>query len=415
MTAAAGMVKLSLQIVLLVLLFPCHSLGQHVSLWNFKELKEAPAFSITALDTGDVRTIIYRGGKFGKKEYTNVFAYYSTPGIVYKNDKLDKKLPAVVLVHGGGGRAFKEWVRIWASRGYAAIAMDLSGNDGSGNRLLKGGPNQDERHKFDVDNDKTEQWVFHSVSNVILAHSLIRSFPAVDSSRTAITGISWGGFLTCIIAGIDPRFKAAVPVYGCGFVNEPGGVFYENYFKNFPPDQTATWMRQYDASAYISKARIPFLWINGARDPYYFPLISSKTHQRLAVEGNYSLLPEMPHGHEAGWAPPEIGAFIDSYLKGTRKLPKVGRPNLSKGRIISKLSMKERYTNASLSYTTDTVLPFSNRTWATIPAFIKRNRIISNLPPENATIWILNVKTLTGFHVSSDYQFVSRDLRKAGD
>jgi len=29
-----------------------------------------------------------------------------------------------------------------------------------------------------------------------------------------VTGISWGGYLTCIVAGIDDRLKAAVPVYG---------------------------------------------------------------------------------------------------------------------------------------------------------------------------------------------------------
>ena len=27
----------------------------------------------------------------------------------------------------------------------------------------------------------------------------------------AITGISWGGYLTCIVAGLDDRLKAAVP------------------------------------------------------------------------------------------------------------------------------------------------------------------------------------------------------------
>ena len=33
----------------------------------------------------------------------------------------------MVLVHGGGGTAFAEWVKAWTSRGYAAIAMDTCG------------------------------------------------------------------------------------------------------------------------------------------------------------------------------------------------------------------------------------------------------------------------------------------------
>ncbi len=30
-------------------------------------------------------------------------------------------------------------------------------------------------------------------------------------------GDQLGGYLTCIVAGLDHRLKVAVPVYGCGF------------------------------------------------------------------------------------------------------------------------------------------------------------------------------------------------------
>ena len=61
-----------------------------------------------------------------------------------------------------------------------------------------------------MDISKNQHWCYHGVANVIRAHSLIRSFPEVDDDRTAITGISWGGFLTCIVSGLDDRFKAAI-------------------------------------------------------------------------------------------------------------------------------------------------------------------------------------------------------------
>ena len=81
-----------------------------------------------------------------------------------------------------------------------------------------GGPNQGDDEKFgSIDKPPTEQWSYHAVAAAIRGHSLIRSFPEVDAQRTAVTGISWGGYLTCIVAGLDSRFKAAVPVYGCGF------------------------------------------------------------------------------------------------------------------------------------------------------------------------------------------------------
>lgn len=42
----------------------------------------------------------------------------------------------------------------------------------------------------------------------------------VDADKTCLTGISWGGYLTCIVAALDNRFKAAAPVYGCGYMDE---------------------------------------------------------------------------------------------------------------------------------------------------------------------------------------------------
>ena len=42
---------------------------------------------------------------------------------------------------------------------------------------------------------------------------LLRAQPDVDAARIGLTGISWGGYLTCITAGVDDRFRFAVPVY----------------------------------------------------------------------------------------------------------------------------------------------------------------------------------------------------------
>ena len=46
-------------------------------------------------------------------------------------------LPAMVLVHGGGGKAFREWAELWAERGYVALAMDLAGHGPDGKRLAR--------------------------------------------------------------------------------------------------------------------------------------------------------------------------------------------------------------------------------------------------------------------------------------
>jgi dienelactone hydrolase len=197
--------------------------------WDMAKLSDPPAVEWIDRES-PVHSLFYSGEPYHGRA-TRVFAYYATPGTLAGDRSLDHDLPAVVLLHGGGGTAFREWAELWAKRGYAAIAMDLAGQrpNETGNphqgenrvRLDDGGPDQGDDEKFgNVDLAPTEQWSYHAVAAGIRAHSLIRSFPEVNADRTAVTGISWGGYLTCIVAGVDDRFRAAVPVYGCGFLHE---------------------------------------------------------------------------------------------------------------------------------------------------------------------------------------------------
>ena len=107
--------------------------------WDLEALSRAPEFSWDAGD--DIRSLHYVGETYqGKK--TRVFAYYSNPDTLLGKTSKDKHFPAIVLVHGGGGTAFPHWVKLWAKRGYAAIAMDLAGCGPDRERLPDGGPGQ---------------------------------------------------------------------------------------------------------------------------------------------------------------------------------------------------------------------------------------------------------------------------------
>ena len=54
---------------------------------------------------------------------TRVFCWFGLPEDMQEG----VKVPAVVLVHGGGGTVFPEWVKKWNDRGYAAISVALEG------------------------------------------------------------------------------------------------------------------------------------------------------------------------------------------------------------------------------------------------------------------------------------------------
>ena len=58
-------------------------------------------------------SVPYKGTK------TRVFAYLGKP---VQNKE---KYPAIVLIHGGNGKAEDYWVKIWTDKGYVALALDL--------------------------------------------------------------------------------------------------------------------------------------------------------------------------------------------------------------------------------------------------------------------------------------------------
>jgi hypothetical protein len=89
-----------------------------------------------------MRAIFYDGLPW-KKNPTRVFAFYGVPA-----RKGADRLPAMVLVHGGDGTAFADWVKLWNDRGYAAIAMDTCGSVPSKGYGEPGGADNRPRHNF---------------------------------------------------------------------------------------------------------------------------------------------------------------------------------------------------------------------------------------------------------------------------
>lgn len=391
--------------------------------WPLEKLSSPPAMKWLD-DSSPIRSLTYENEKF-KGQTTDVFAFYATPGTISGDASKDKNLPAVVLIHGGGGTAFSQWVWLWAKRGYAAIAMDLSGRrppapkfdpetgelvsgfsrPGDRTRLERGGPEHGRTEKFtNAGGDPTDDWQNHSVPAVIRAHSLIRSFKEVDPERTAVTGISWGGYMTCLAASVDHRFKAAVPVYGCGFLYE-GESVQRSAIDQLSEEQRQFWIETYDPSAWLPKCLVPILFVNGTNDIHYtlpsysrsFGLVKGPKQIRIEVK--------MRHSHQAGWAPKEIDRFIDHHLLGNPPLPQLGKPENQDGSAVASAVSKTGIKSAKLHFTTDTGR-LAERDWSSVPAKIEAGKISAPIP-DKATIWLLSVTDSEDAMVSTDVVFVT--------
>ncbi|MFN5076299.1 MAG: alpha/beta hydrolase family protein, partial [Planctomyces sp.] len=354
--------------------------------------KPPPAAEFGTPD-GLVRPVHYSGEPCQGKP-TRIFAWYAQPSGT-------GPFPGVVLVHGGGGKAFRDWALHWANRGYAALAMDLAGHGPDG-RLPDGGPDQSDETKFRpfADSEAREIWSYHAVAAVIRGHSLLAAQPDVDANRIGITGISWGGYLTCLAASLDDRLKVAVPVYGCGFLAD-NSVWTQPRFNPMTPDLRQRWVRNFDPSSYLAQVRCPILFLNGTND-FAYPMDSYRKCCRLVPEDlrTVSIIPRLPHGHI--WTFPEVDAFIDSCLKNGQKLARIGPAQQAATDVSAAVQATTDIREALLHYTADDG-PWQNREWKSLTATISDGRISATVP-ENARAWYLAVKDARGITVSGEHR-----------
>ncbi len=262
------------------------------------ELWEKPEFEYCEeLDyggVGDVKGIFYTSPITYNGKKTKIAAYIGFP----EGATAENKVPAIVLVHGGLGTAFPDWVKYWNDLGFAAISIDTEGgepsegvNNFAGKHIERNRWANDDVYTAgptnngyaNADKPLNEQWMYHATSATILAVSLIRSFDCVDKQKVGITGISWGSTITNIVIGYDDRLTFALPIYSCL-------TCYDRY-----PNQLAidTWG---DPKG-LEQTHCKTFYVTGVRDN---TPIDAVTRCAAMTEGFCLFKMSMPHGQEYG-------------------------------------------------------------------------------------------------------------------
>ncbi len=381
--------------------------------WDMDALSAVPAVWADPNRSVEGAEAVFYEGLPWKGQATRVFAYYGLPEV-----EPGEKVPAMVLVHGGGGSAFIPWVRLWVERGYAAIAMDTCGCISSGGyrnhpRHEAGGPGG--WGGFDqLDWPVEDQWTYHAVADAILAHSLIRSLPEVDAERTGITGISWGGYLTCIVAGVDSRFKFAAPVYGCGFLGD--NSTWLGTFENLGADKSRLWLEQWDPSQYLPEAKMPMLWVTGTND-FAYPMDSlQKSYRQPQSARTLCLRVRMPHGHGgAGENPEEIRAMADAILKDGAAPAQVTSTGRHGRGVWVTFESQTPIATVELNYTTD-MGKWQDRNWQTVPVRLAAGAgKASATLPEAVTVYYFNLIDEQNLVVSSEHERIAMDAATVQD
>ncbi|NME68730.1 alpha/beta hydrolase family protein [Flammeovirga aprica] len=377
------------------------------STWDLEQLFKAPKWEKTEIaQVEGMQSIFYEGIPY-KGNPTKVYAYYSYP----KTPKPEGGYPAVVLVHGGGGTGYPAWVKKWNEQGFVAISMDLEGHIPSNKK-------HDERDTFigsgpqrkgvfhDYDLPLQDQWYYQAVAQVILGHSLLRSFEGVNPNKTGITGISWGGMLTSSISGIDDRFQFAVPIYGCGYLKDTDG----HMGRALASDNVAyleNAMTYFEASVYLPQTQMPILFVNGTNDAH-FPLPAT-IQSKKAVKGEAFLYLEngLKHGHGSGWNVKESYAFADQVINGAPHFAQLTAPKVKKGKVSISILNNINIKEIQLFYSTYESSEWLKKEWNTETVEWKGKKI-HHLLPENTYAAYFQITTEEGISTSSETIILSK-------
>ena len=104
------------------------------AVWDMARLGAAPRVWRWPAEFDSEVTPVFVEGEPWRGRGTRCFAYVGVPPDATES----APAPGIVLVHGGSGTAYPEWVRRWVRRGYAAIAVDTSSRMYSGTRSSSG-------------------------------------------------------------------------------------------------------------------------------------------------------------------------------------------------------------------------------------------------------------------------------------
>jgi hypothetical protein len=124
---------------------------------------------------------------------------------------------------------------------------------------------------------------------------------------------------------------------------------------------------------------------------------------------------KMPHGHPQGWAPKEIGIFVDQHLNKGEPFPPaliLGDHQPAGEQIEVTASAddpKGTLVSGQVHWATDLKLPWQKREWQSVEATVKApGQLTAKLPKGTGLVYFFTAKDRRGATVSSEHTEVGK-------
>jgi len=322
--------------------------GGHARAFDAQEFWREPddlPFALKVLNSGNDGAVIWYALVYTSEIYRDepmrIFAYYARP-------RAAGKYPAVVSIHGGGGGADLNRAKEFAKAGYACLAFDWNTFNDPLTSWRPGGVlpaqpytvfgtlryddagttwNDWGRQFFQPHPDWKGPLIYRAAMGGRRALTWLSGRPEVDAQRLAVEGHSWGGFLTQLIAGTDPRVKAAVSTAAAGAWSSRYREGLAMHLQELTPDDMAEWVLRYDPASYARDIKAPLLVGLATADFFGSVDTLSEYWPEITAPKSLQLLPGDNHGAYSDVA--TRVAWFNHWFKNNPAFPVIKEVTLS--------------------------------------------------------------------------------------
>ncbi len=236
---------------------------------------------------------------FPSKDGTTVEAFITTP----PNYEQGRRYPTILNIHGGPvgqfawGYAFN--AQFFAANGYVVVEPNPRGSSGFGEDYIRA---------------IYRTWGITDYDDVIASVDYAIEQGLSDPDRLAVTGYSYGGYMTNVVITGTDRFKAAASGAGHSLIEANFG--HDIYQQWYTWELGVPWenREKYDHLSPFLRAgniKTPTIFLGGRVD-WNVPVLNAELmYQAMKVQGIDAELVVYPDAHHGGW--PE--EYEQDYLK----------------------------------------------------------------------------------------------------
>jgi dipeptidyl aminopeptidase/acylaminoacyl peptidase len=192
--------------------------------------------------------------------------------------------PLVVYIHGGPQsqeRPDFTWfsmplIQYLTLNGFAVFVPNVRGSSGYGLKYMK-----------QVDRD----WGGKDVLDHVEGLKMLEKDPRIDSSRRAVMGRSYGGFMTLTLVSRHPGlWKAGCDMFGpyelIAFINRLPESWRQSFYLIMGhPEKDKDFLMERSPKTYVKNIKCPLLIVQGKNDPRVLLVESQEVYETLKANG----------------------------------------------------------------------------------------------------------------------------------